>query len=187
MADNEFGYTRWGMDWVRLAEPLRSTRPEPLLPRARSIARNDGVRATIEGRVVRASIHRGGQASVTHLEVAAPARAVVAAVAALIPDPALLTDSEHAALRAAGVDPAPVLAATDCSCSARRARCVHLLALCYEMARRVDADPALALRVGGLLDPVTAAPDAGAPLRRWIPLDAFDPGTWFEAPETAPR
>jgi len=32
MADNEFGYTAWGMDWVRLAEPLRQTRPDPLLP-----------------------------------------------------------------------------------------------------------------------------------------------------------
>ncbi|MFC8045660.1 hypothetical protein [Nocardia sp. NPDC057353] len=183
MAENEFGYTRWGMDWVRLAEPLRSTRPEPLLPRARSIARNGGVRAVIDGRVVRATIQRGGQASVTHLEVAAPGRDARAAVAGLVPDPALLGDDAHAALRAAGIDPAPVLAATDCSCAARKERCVHLLALCYELARQVDADPALALRVGGFLDPASGEPeDVAAAPRRWIPLDAMDAEGWFDAP-----
>ncbi|MFC8529527.1 hypothetical protein [Nocardia sp. NPDC057227] len=182
MPENEFGYTRWGMDWVRLAEPLRSTRPEPLLPRARSIARNSGVRTVVEGRLVRATIQRGGQASVTHLEVAAPAGAAVAAVAGLVPDPALLGDDAHAALRAAGIDPAPVLAATDCSCSARRERCVHLLALCYEVARQVDAEPALALRIGGFLDPAAGAPDTPAAPRRWIPLADMDAAGWFDAP-----
>ncbi|MFC3962090.1 hypothetical protein [Nocardia jiangsuensis] len=182
MPENEFGYTRWGMDWVRLAEPLRSTRPEPLLPRARSIARNSGVRTVVDGRLVRATIQRGGQASVTHLEVAPPARAAVAAVAGLVPDPALLGDDAHAALRAAGIDPAPVLAATDCSCSARRERCVHLLALCYEVARQVDAEPALALRIGGFLDPAAGAPDTPAAPRRWIPLDDMDAAGWFDTP-----
>ncbi|MFD6106897.1 hypothetical protein ACFWFQ_30030, partial [Nocardia salmonicida] len=92
MADNEFGYTLWGRDWVRLAEPLRQTRPEPLLPRARSIARNDGVGIEIEGRTVRAHLHRGGQASIAHVEVAPLSRAAVTAIGHTITDPTIPTD-----------------------------------------------------------------------------------------------
>lgn len=181
MADNEFGYTAWGMDWVRLAEPLRQTRPDPLLPRARSIARNNGVQATIEGRIVRAAIHRGGQASVTHLEVAPLSRSVITAIAEIISDTTVLTDEMHRALVDAGMSPAPGPAGTDCSCSARTARCVHVLAVFYDMARRVDENPRLALEIQGYFQ---AAPeDSTAPVEslRWTPINALDPADYFEA------
>ncbi|WP_336081770.1 hypothetical protein [Nocardia sp. SSK8] len=178
MADNEFGYTPWGMDWVRLAEPLRQTRPEPLLPRARSIARNDGVRTEIERRVVRAHLHRGGQASVTHVEVAPLARAEIDAIAAVIPDPSVLTDAMHRALVDAGHSPAPTLASTDCSCSARTARCLHVLAVLYTIARRVDENPRLALELRGYFE---AAEAAGTPVQepRWTSINALDPAAFF--------
>jgi len=179
MADNEFGYTRWGMDWVRLAEPLRQTRPDSLLPRARSIARNHGVTAEIEGRIVRAHIHRGGRASVTHVEVAPMARATVTALAGLCPDPAMLTDDTHRAVLDAGGDPAPVLASTDCSCSARNPRCVHLLAVLYDIARRVDENPGLAVALQGYFDAERGA-ETEAPAPRWIPLHTLDPAGYFE-------
>ncbi|MFC4126764.1 hypothetical protein [Nocardia rhizosphaerae] len=178
MPDNEFGYTPWGRDWVRLAEPLRQTRPEPLLPRARSIARNDGVRLVIEARTVRAHLHRGGQASVAHVEVAPLPHAAVTTIARVIADPTVVTDETHRALRDAGYSPAPTLASTDCSCSARTQRCVHLLAVLYTIARRVDENPRLALELQGYFD--APAPGADATEPRWIRINTLDPGRFFD-------
>lgn len=185
MADNEFGYTPWGMDWVRLAEPLRQTRPDPLLPRARSIARNNGVRAEIEGRIVRAHIHRGGQASVTHIEFAPLPRAALTALAGIIPpEPIMLTDDMHRATVTAGVNPAPSPAATDCSCAARTPRCVHVLATFYAMARRVDESPRLSLEVQGYGSAPGEAIGEAAPdeIARRVPITTLDPAAFFDLP-----
>ncbi|WP_330256730.1 hypothetical protein OG874_20540 [Nocardia sp. NBC_00565] len=185
MADNEFGYTAWGMDWVRLAEPLRQTRPDPLLPRARSIARNNGVQTTIEGRVIRAAIHRGGQASVTHLEVAPLPRPAITAIAEIIPDTTVLTDDMHRALVVAGTSPAPNLAGTDCSCTARTPRCVHVLAVYYDMARRIDEDPRSALDIQGYFQAAQDDSLARAEIPRWTPINILDPAVYFEAAAAA--
>ncbi|MFE3443381.1 hypothetical protein ACFXNW_10150 [Nocardia sp. NPDC059180] len=185
MADNEFGYTLWGKDWVRLAEPLRQTRPEPLLPRARSIARNNGVQTTVTGRIVRGHIHRGGQASVTHVEVAPMPRTTIDAIAAIIPaDPVTLTDEMHRAIVAVGIAPAPVPAAIDCSCSARTDRCVHVLAVLYDMARRVDESPRLALEIQGYFTATDATDGAEitAESARWIPINTLAAAGWFDPP-----
>ncbi|MFI5716887.1 hypothetical protein [Nocardia sp. NPDC051750] len=183
MADNEFGYTRWGMDWVRLAEPLRQTRPDPLLPRARSIARNNGVRTETEGRIVRSHIHRGGQASITHIELAPLSRPAVTALATIVgTEPTMPTDDMYSAAMDAGVSVAPEPAAIDCSCTARTARCVHVLATFYELARQVDENPRFGLDLQGYgRDP---APDDSAPPTespRWIALNTVDPAQFFEA------
>ncbi|MGW0006425.1 hypothetical protein ACWDT6_21610 [Nocardia grenadensis] len=185
MADNEFGYTRWGMDWVRLAEPLRQTRPDPLLPRARSIARNDGVRPELDGRIVRAHIHRGGQASVVHIELAPLARTALTALSAIVgAERTALTDEMHTAALAAGVPVAPEPTAIDCSCSARTARCLHVLATFYTLARRVDEDPRLSLDLQGYGHPEHgAAPDesgAEPDMPRWVPLNTLDPAMFFD-------
>ncbi|MCM6774338.1 hypothetical protein NDR87_14650 [Nocardia sp. CDC159] len=180
MRDNEFGYTRWGMDWVRLAEPLSLTRPEPLLPRARSIARHGGVVTEIEGTTVRASIHRGGQASVTHLEFEPLPRASITAIAELLPATAVeLTDAHHDALTAAGLALAPRLRDSDCSCSARTPRCLHFLATCYALARQVDENPRLALDLQAYHRDLTADPITDAPPPRWTSIDSLDPATYF--------
>ncbi|WP_228002055.1 hypothetical protein [Nocardia australiensis] len=184
MADNEFGYTAWGMDWVRLAEPLSQTRPEPLLPRARTIARNNAVQATIEGRIVRAAIHRGGRASVSHIEVAPLPRAAVTAISAVIGAPAVLTDEMHRALVTAGSGPAPALASTDCSCSARSARCLHVLAACYDIARRVDENPRLALELQGYFQAALEDSSTAIEPPRWVPINALDPATYFDTVPT---
>ncbi len=184
MPDNEFGYTPWGMGWVRLAEPISASRPEPLLPRARSIARNDGVQLEIEGTSVCARIHRGGQASVTHLEVISLSAAQVSGIAERIPPHAVeLTDTVHAALAAADLLPSPRLADSDCSCSARNSRCLHLLATCYALARQVDENPWLTLdlqdyRTGGRSE---EGGGVVAPAR-WTPIDTLDPDTFFACP-----
>ncbi|PTR22173.1 SWIM zinc finger protein [Rhodococcus sp. OK519] len=181
MADNEFGYTAWGRDWVRLAQPLQQSGPARLLlPRARSLARNNLVQATVEGRTVRASIHRGGQASVTQLEVAPLTRESIIGIAAIAPDSTVLTDDTHRAIVSAGIALAPVLADTDCSCSARSAPCLHLLAVLYEVARRVDESPQMALEIQGYT--TAAVHDSGtpAPTARWTPVSELDPAAFFE-------
>lgn len=182
MADNEFGYTRWGMDWVRLAEPLRQTRPDPLLPRARSIARNNGVRTEAEGRIVRAHIHRGGQASVTHIELTPLPRSVVTALGPIVGTaPTVPTDEMYAAAADAGLVVAPVPAAIDCSCTARTARCVHVLATFYALARQVDENPRFGLDLQGYgHDPGPGDSTAPTEAPRWIPLNAVDPATYFQ-------
>ncbi|MFD3593942.1 hypothetical protein ACFWU5_14525 [Nocardia sp. NPDC058640] len=178
MPDNDFGYTAWGRDWVRLAEPLRQTRPEPLLPRARSIARNDGVRLEIEGRTVRAHLHRGGQASIAHVEVAPLSREAASAIGHTITDPTILTDDMHRAVLDAGHSPAPTLVSTDCSCSARTARCLHVFATLYTIARKVDENPRLALELQGYFDATTES-DAPVQEPRWTSIHTLDPAQFF--------
>lgn len=181
MADNEFGYTAWGKDWVRLAEPLNLTKPEPLLPRARSIARNNGVQIDIEGNVVRARIHRGSEASVTHLELTTLPRTTIDALAAVIPaDTITLSDELHAAVVAAGISITPILAGTDCSCRARNARCLHMLATCYAVVRLIDETPWLALDLQGYRSaPPETADETSVSIPRWTPIDALDPAVYF--------
>ncbi|MFF3572479.1 hypothetical protein [Nocardia jiangxiensis] len=181
MPDNEFGYTAWGMDWVRLAEPLRTTRPDPLLPRARSIARNGGVHTEIDGTAVRASIHRGSQASITYLELAPLSPETITAITTRIPtDTVELGDDTHVSLRAAGITVAPTLHLTDCSCTARTPRCLHLLATCYALARQIDENPWLALDLQGYHSSTAEqSPTNETPVPRWTPITSLDPATFF--------
>ncbi|MFI5779668.1 hypothetical protein [Nocardia sp. NPDC051570] len=183
MADNEFGYTRWGMDWVRLAEPLSLTRPEPLLPRARSIARHGGVTLEYDNTGVRAHLQRGNQASVTYLEITPIPRPAISAIAAHIPAPTVeLTDTLHNTLTTAGLTIAPRITTTDCSCSARTPRCLHYLATCYTLARQVDENPWLALDLQGYHRTLTEESDPHTPPPRWTSLDSLDPTTYFAIP-----
>lgn len=182
MADNEFGYTAWGMDWVRLAEPITQTRPDPLLPRARSIARNGGVQLAIDGRIIRAAIHRGAQASVTHLEVSPMPRPAILAVSHYLPPrQAVPTDEIHRAITKAGYPPAPTLTGVDCSCAARTSRCLHVLACYYAMAQRVDEDPRIALQIQDFSRAASADSDAqvAAEPQRWSALNALNPADYF--------
>lgn len=177
MSTAEFGFTAWGADVVRIAEPITATTPNALAPRARSIARNGGVALEFDGRTVTARVHRGGEASVAHLEIAALDPAVVAAVRELMGARGEPDDAVHAALNERGLRPAATLEAADCSCRARITMCVHVLAALYALAAAVDHDPSTVLIIGGF----GAASDATAadhsetrPIPRWMPLAAVD-------------
>ncbi len=184
-ARNEFGYTAWGADWLRLAEPTTVTRPDPLLPRARSIARNIDADVVIEGRIARATIARGGAASVAHVEFEPMNRDTAGAVTEFA-DLRSLTDDAHARLVAAGRSPAPALANADCSCRARTVRCLHVLTLLYLLVRRVDDDPTLALTLQGYTEAApTDRPPASVAAPRWIPLSAIDPARFYEPEQPA--
>ena len=176
--NREFGTTVWGRDWVRAAEPTAVARPDPALPRARSLARNDRVRdlELAPGRVAavvpdRTERHVGIVLPTWPPAQLATARVVLGGHAA----GADLPDAVHAALVAAGIPLAPDLGAatTTCSCARSGGRCVHALATCYEVARRLDERPRLALALRGLSD-------AGRlPATARIPLSHLDPATFY--------
>jgi hypothetical protein len=130
---------------------------------------------------VRARIHRGAQASVTYLELTPLPAAAVTAISTLIPtDTVELGDTAHAAITAAGIALGPHLRSTDCSCSARTPRCVHVLATYYTLARQVDESPWLALDLQGYRNTTPpAGTDRTTPRPRWTPLDTLDPATYF--------
>lgn len=182
MPDDDFGYTAWGRDWVRLAQPLRQTRPNPALPRARKLARAGGVQVTIEGRTVRGVVQRGRGTSVTRIEVAPMARETIAGITGkLCGARPILTDELHRTITEDGHPPAPVLAGVECSCKDGTGECIHVLAVYYEMARRIDDDPRIALDVQDFFQASAGnARVATAALpQRWVPLNALDPAGYF--------
>ena len=182
MPDSDFGYTAWGKDWVRLAEPLRQTRPDPQLPRARGLARGGKVEITLDGRTVRAVVHHGRTAYAVNIELAAMPRETTAGISRRLSGARpVLTDELYRALADDGHRPAPHIAAIDCTCPAATPRCVHVLATYYEMARRVDDDPRVALDAQDYFR--ASSRDAGvstatAP-QRWIALNALKTDDYF--------
>ncbi|MGW9170827.1 hypothetical protein [Streptomyces decoyicus] len=186
MADIDFGCTVWGKDWVRLAESLRQTRPDPQLPRARRIARDGGVQVTIDGRTVRAVIHRGRNASVASIEVAPMSReAIVRISRQLCGVRPVLTDGLYRALTDAGHSPAPKLVGVDCSCSADTARCIHVLAVYYAMAQRIDDDPRIALDIQNFFRASSDGAEVSTAVspQRWVALNSLDPADFFMVPK----
>lgn len=184
MPDDDFGYTAWGRDWVRLAQPLRQSRPNPALPRARKLARAGGVRVTIAGRIVRGVVERGRTTSTACIEVAPMPRETIAAITdQWCGARPVLTDEVHRAIAEAGHPPAPILASVDCSCSDGTGGCIHVLAVYYEMARRVDDDPRIALDIQEFSRSSSARTrvSTAASPQRWIALNALDPAAYFTA------
>lgn len=183
MSTNEFGYTVWGADVVRIAEPVTARMPNSMAPRARSIARNNGVTLTIEGRLVTALVHRGETASVAHIEFRPMSAATAVVLTNFLSTELLSTDGEphadiHRMAADAGHPTRPVLDNCDCSCPARTTMCVHVLAALYALAAQVDTDPQIVLRIQ---DFGVGAPEPERTERspHWTPLTAVDPATYF--------
>ncbi len=174
MATNPFGFTTWGADLVRIAEPITASAPNTHAPRARMLARNGGVTLQFDGGRVTALVHSGASASVAHLEFAAMAPATAAAVREELGSRTEPDDAIHAALIDRELRPAPVLDAADCSCKARSTMCVHVLAAAYALATLIDHEPVTALTIQsyGTLTPATDEQE-NRPAPRWSPLAAL--------------
>lgn len=164
MASNPFGFTTWGADLVRIAEPISASTPNTHAPRARMLARNGGVTLQFDGGRVTALVHSGASASVAHLEFA-PMAPAVAPIREELGSRTEPDDAVHAALIARGLRPAPVLDAADCSCTARSTMCVHVLAAAYALATLVDHEPvtALTIQTYGASTPRTRRTTTGRP------------------------
>lgn len=185
----EFGFSRWGAEIIRLAEPISTRSPNPLAPRARSVARNGGVTLTIDGRSITGLVQRGGEASVAHLEFDPMTSATADALRELLGAATEPTDDIHRRLVQETSWAAAGLEVADCSCRARGDRCLHILATLYALAAAVDREPALALRLRDFEAPLTEAPGDPAsgvdgPPRippRWTALTAFDVRDYWQA------
>ncbi|MFE0751280.1 SWIM zinc finger family protein [Gordonia sp. NPDC058843] len=185
----EFGFSRWGAEIVRLAEPISTRSPNPLAPRARSVARNGGVTLTVEGRSVSGLVQRGGEASVAHLEFDPMTSATAAALREMLGSATEPTDDIHRRL-VQGPSWAPAgLEVADCSCRARGDRCLHILATLYALAAAIDREPALALALrdfeappGGAPGDPTSGPDTPSRMPpRWTALTTFDVRDYWQA------
>ncbi|WAC55742.1 hypothetical protein [Gordonia sp. SL306] len=179
MPTNEFGYTPWGADLVRIAEPIATREPNRWAPRARSIARNNGVDLTVDGRLVKAVVHRGADASVAHIEFGQMPPATARAVGELIGSAGEPDEEVHRNATGSGHHPGPVIDNCDCSCTARSTMCVHVLATLYALAAAIDLDPRIALRLQDFGDRPGAALEDDAVIPQWIPLTAFDSRSYY--------
>jgi hypothetical protein len=186
-ATAEFGYTRWGAEVVRLAEPLSVRSPEPQAPRARSIARNGGVDLVVDGRSVRGVVQRGGQASVAQLEFAPMTTAAASILRKALGAANEPGDETYRRVVESGAWSQAALDVADCSCRGRGDRCVHILAVLYATAAAIDREPALALRLRDFDVSLDATGDAASdppPDRRhprWTTLTAFDVRNYWDA------
>lgn len=178
--NREFGTTQWGRAWLRLAEPLGTTRPHTALPKARSLARRDRVTefATDAGKVGAAVLDGAGPRTVM---VRFPvwdsaqretASALLEGLTADLPEH-LPNDLHHA-----GAPVAPSIDELDpaCDCQRSEACCVHVLATLVELARRVDEDPRLVLTLRGAGTAIAPAPGHSR-----IPLARLDPASFYTA------
>lgn len=176
--NREFGTTAWGRDWVRLAEPTAISRPDPALPRARSLARNDRVHelATETGRVTATVSDRAQhQVDIALATWDENERDRARALLAGAPPGGDLPDAVHTALCEAGQNPGPEAAelTASCTCRSRRRPCPHILACFFELARRIDERPQLALTLRGLRE------SRAAPATSRIPLGLLDPARFY--------
>jgi uncharacterized Zn finger protein len=170
----EFGATAWGRAWVRTIERTVGP-PNPLLPKARSLARNQAVTLSVTPGRVEADLVERGAVHRVWIDVALWPEATRAEAARLVADSATadrslatgdLPDALEAELSGRGITTAtgPDADTSGCDCRTRRRPCVHVLAAVYALAQLVDERPALAVE----LRSVDVAP--AGPLPEWIPV-----------------
>lgn len=174
----EFGVTAWGRDWRRLAEAATVTRPNAALPRARALSGNDqihdlhltagAITATVDDREPRhVKIQLATWNETQHRQATTLLQAHTATDD--------LPDSVHAALRDVGLHlaPDPLTTASECDCRTRSRPCAHIFAVYYEMARRLDERPRLALDLRHAESPRTNEPTSRTPLALIDPTNFY--------------
>jgi uncharacterized Zn finger protein len=166
---DEFAGSAWGRDWIRLAQPVSIVRVNPLIPRARSLARRQRVTNVVLAPGLVTADVESHPVRITIPPWTAEQRAAAGALVAAQPDD--LPDDVHRTLVEAGLAPLSDVEAT-CACVGRARPCLHVLASFFELARRVDERPRLALLLRGL------AHREALELTR-IPLARIDPSTFY--------
>jgi uncharacterized Zn finger protein len=179
----EFGATAWGRAWVRTIERTAGP-PNPLLPKARSLARNHAVALSLAPGRVAADVVDRGTAHRVRFDVPLwpePARALAARLMAdaATTDRSLATgdlpDALEAELSGRGIATAtePDADTSGCDCRTRRRPCVHVLAAVYALAQLVDERPVLAME----LRSVDVVPAESSP--EWIPVTGLPATTFY--------
>lgn len=173
---SDFGTTAWGRDWQRLAEPTSLTRPVPALPKARSLARRDLVQEVeIEPGSIRATVQHNGAHRV-RLTVPVWTEEQVEHARGAVGDADDLPDTAHTMLVHDGQCPGPAAGSVTatCSCRGRTRPCAHVLATFFDVARRLDHRPRLALVLRGMRDAVSTTATAR------IPIGLLDPAHFYD-------
>ncbi|MEK8071456.1 hypothetical protein [Rhodococcoides navarretei] len=180
-----FGSTPWGREWVRRVEPITVTRPNPMLPRARSLVRNDAVSVDHDNiGEFRCVVSAGKRSEIAVLALprytAAERKSVLRILARHTRDSATsgdLPDEVHAKLVASKLSPVPDSTEASCSCSGRIDPCLHVTAATYAISLIVDRMPTSALAVRGVdLSAATTSKDVP---RRWMPIDSLSATAFF--------
>ena len=181
----EFGATPWGRAWLRTIESPAATRPNPALPRARSLARNDAVTLTIATGLVHAEVTTSGATNRVRLDIPRwPDRSMAEAdrlVAEALADHRSLAlgdlpDDLEARLRRHEIDVAVPLdeLSADCDCRTRRRFCAHVMATVYVLTQRIDERPALAIELRSARTSLVGPSDPD-----WISLSDLDVATFY--------
>lgn len=186
MGMNDFGWTAWGKDWVRLAETLRQIRPEPQLPRARRLVLCGRVRVTVSRLSILGSVGYGRGTAEVGIEVAPMSDSAKADIARLMAGHTVITEELYAAVAELGYSTSPKLTNVTCTCGTKDLRCVHILAVYYDISRQVDDDPSVSLIAQGCIgsDPISDQSRGHAHRQdvvpqRWIALARLDRKRYF--------
>lgn len=187
---NEFGVTAWGRVWLRTVEQTASSKPNPSLPTARTLARNGAVTLTdISAGNVSGTVTVKGKTSTVVVTVpfwenkesnAAQRLLKSAGVKNRSVSTGELPDSVVADLRALDIAVAVSISecTATCDCSGKRSPCVHHLAVLYALAGRIDEEPALAVTLRSKRR--TARRSAAAKTQsEWIPLHEIDVSAFY--------
>lgn len=181
----EFGATRWGRSWTRIVETTAASGPNPMLPKARSIARNHGATLIAELGAVAAKVVVSGTEYTVQIDLPTwpdetKKEAELLILKSLGANSGLasgdLPDSLEGDLTAAGIRLAVPMSeqVTTCSCRTRKRPCVHILAALYALSMRIDERPLLAIELR-----MDSAAHAEAADTDWIPLTDLDPVAFY--------
>ena len=186
MIPAEFGATPWGRAWIRTIESTTAAGPNPLLPKARSLARNHAVTLTTEAGRVEAEVKVSGATQRVRIDLPTwPPRqredAERLIAKALADNRGLATgdlpDALEASLREHDIGIAVALDEQEavCDCRTRKRPCVHILATIYALGQRVDERPVLAVELWSAgVEVVTTPADPD-----WVVLGDIDPATFY--------
>ncbi|MFI6581596.1 hypothetical protein [Embleya sp. NPDC050493] len=143
---------------MRTVESTVVAAPNPLLPKARSLARNHAVTLTVEGGRIDAAVVTSGRPHRVRIDVPRWSAREQADAERLIAEaladhrglaPGDLPDTLEADLRHHDVGIAPALADLDagCECRTRQRPCVHVLTTLYALSQQLDERPVLAVEL----------------------------------------
>jgi uncharacterized Zn finger protein len=170
----EFGATPWGRAWVKTIESTAGL-PNPLLPKARSLARNHAVTLSVATGRVDAEVTAAGVIHRVRIDVPPWPEPTRTEASRLATEAARthrglaagdLPDTLVADLRRHGINTAvrPDEHTSICDCRSRRRPCVHVLAAVYALAQLIDERPALSMELR------SPGPAPAARSADWIPV-----------------
>ena len=187
MTAAEFGATVWGKAWLRTVAPTAAAGPNALLPKARSLARNDAATLTVRSGLIEARVVVAGVTSQVRITIppwTASQRSEVVKLLAENPAPAAgdLPDALELELWHRKINVNVPLAELDaeCDCTSKRRPCVHVLTAVHRLVQLVDERPRLAVELRGVGVTEEAADLTTAHDPDRVRLSDLDPATFYD-------